>query len=137
MAQAHEIRGGMQVLGSDGGMVGTVDGVEGDGIKLARDAAGIHHFVPLAWIGRIDEHVHLDRSAQLVRDGWTAETGAAGYAGRKPAATDRPATGSKWVWIVGAILLVMVLILGIRGCGYAVSDPNYEEPGTVVDAPAN
>ena len=137
MAQAHEIREGMQVLGSDGGMVGTVDGVEGDRIKLTRDAAGTHHYVPLAWTARIDEHLHLDRSAALVRDSWTAETGPTGYGAREAAATDRPAAASKWVWVIGAILLVLILILGVRGCGYALSDPEYEEAGTTVDAPAN
>jgi hypothetical protein len=79
MAGSDDIRPDMQVIASDGGMVGTVDGVEGDRIKLKR-AAEIggrgHHFVPTSWVARIDDHVHLDREAALVRDSWQNETGA-------------------------------------------------------------
>ena len=46
----------MEVLGSDGVHVGTVDHLEGrDQMKLTKtdtDADGEHHFIPLAWVDR-------------------------------------------------------------------------------------
>jgi hypothetical protein len=54
---------------------------------------------------------------------------------RRPA-TDPPAGGSKIVWIIGAILLLLVLFLGIRGCDYASRETNYQESANgTVDAP--
>ena len=56
----------MEVLGSDGVHVGTVDHMEGaDAVKLAKDdpdAGGEHHFIPLAWVDHVDEHVHLKQA---------------------------------------------------------------------------
>jgi hypothetical protein len=53
----------MEVLGSDGVHVGTVDGLEGrDTVKLTKEdpeAGGEHHFIPLAWVDHVDQHVHL------------------------------------------------------------------------------
>lgn len=44
---------------------------------------------------------------------------------RRPA-TDRPAKGSKWVWIVGAIFLVIVIVLLIRGFVYGASESEHD-----------
>ena len=41
-----EIPDHIPVVGSDGRNVGTVDGVEGDYIKLMRDEAGQHRWLP-------------------------------------------------------------------------------------------
>src|SRR3954454_25403857 len=44
---AHgEIPDHTPIIGSDGRQVGTVDGVEGEYIKLTRDAAGQHRWLP-------------------------------------------------------------------------------------------
>ena len=136
MAQAYEIRENMQVLGLDGGVVGRVDKVEGDRIKLNREpAGGPHHFVPLAWVSRIDEHVHLDRDSAAARGGWTQETMSSETGATGPAA----ASGSihegahdrrkmNWIpWILGALLLALVIFLLFRGLGYASREPNYED----------
>ncbi len=130
---SDDIRSGMQVLGSDGGMIGVVDGVDGPDIRVREgsEAAG-RHAVPLAWVSRVDEHVHLDRSAALARDTWdgaAAFGGTAAVEGSAPgaAATDLPVRRSLWVWIIGAALLLMVLFLLVRGCAYAGRDPNYED----------
>ena len=131
MAQAHEIRENMQVLGSDGGVVGRVDKVDGERIKLNREPArGPHHFVPLAWIARVDEHVHLDRDSGTARNGWTAESVATGPAAASGSihegAHDR--RRMNWIpWILGAILLALVIFLLFRGLGYASREPNYED----------
>lgn len=135
MADREDIRHDMQVLGSDGGMIGRVDGVEGERIKLKRDAeiAGAqHHYVPMRWVARVDEHVHLDRTAALAREEWTVGDGAT------PAAAVRSEDRrSNWVpWAVGIVLLLAVLFLGIKGCNYAASEPDYQNSvNGSVDAP--
>jgi hypothetical protein len=51
------------------GVIGVVDHLEGDNIKLAKDPNGKHHFIPLEWIASADDKLHLDRSgADAIRD---------------------------------------------------------------------
>ena len=60
------IRDQMEVVGSDGGHVGTVDHLEGrDRIKLARNDSfdGKHHFIPTDWVDHVDKSVHLNKPA--------------------------------------------------------------------------
>ena len=57
----------MQVLGSDGVKVGTVDHLDaGDRIKLTKNDSsdGQHHFIPLSWVARVDGRVHLSKSGR-------------------------------------------------------------------------
>ena len=74
MVQAAQIKEHMEVLGSDGQHVGTVDHVEGsDKIKLTKTdpkAGGKHHFIPLSMVERIDAHVHLSKSAKDMQAQW-------------------------------------------------------------------
>ena len=61
----------MAVLASDGEHVATVDRVEHrNAVRLAPDASGRHHWIPLDWVVRVDRHVHLDRTAEQVRRHW-------------------------------------------------------------------
>jgi hypothetical protein len=55
----------MPVYASCGGKVGVVDKVEGDKIKLtAKDSKdGQHHWIPTAWVDRVDTHVHLTKNS--------------------------------------------------------------------------
>jgi hypothetical protein len=56
----------MEVVGSDGMHVGTVDHLEGvDRIKLTKDDSrdGKHHYIPTDWVDHVDRHVHLNRPA--------------------------------------------------------------------------
>ena len=67
----EQIREHMEVVGSDGNHVGTVDHLEGeDRIKLTRDdsADGQHHYIPTAWVEKVDETVHLSMPADEVID---------------------------------------------------------------------
>lgn len=61
MVEASSVQKHMEVRAADGSHVGTVDGVEGDRIKLTRkdSADGEHHYVGLDSVERVDEHVHL------------------------------------------------------------------------------
>jgi len=67
------IREHMDVIGSDGDQVGTVDKVEGQTIKLAKNdpqANGSHHWIPMDWVQRVDRHVHLSKSRDEATRNW-------------------------------------------------------------------
>lgn len=74
MTKIENIKEHMEVLGADGSHVGTVDHLEGlDRIKLAKSdpkAGGQHHFIPVAWVDRVDAHVHLNKPAKDVMAQW-------------------------------------------------------------------
>ena len=76
MAKAQEIKEHMEVLGSDGEHVGTVDCMKGeDRIVLTKSDAksgGQHHIIPLAWVERIDAKVHLNKSTKDAMTQWQA-----------------------------------------------------------------
>jgi hypothetical protein len=53
----------MEVVGCDGGHVGTVDDLTATEIKLAKndpDAGGQEHYIPLAWLLHAEIKVHLN-----------------------------------------------------------------------------
>ena len=68
------IREHMKVIGSDQQPVGTIDHIEGNRIKLAKNdpqAGGQHHYIPADWVERIDgEEVRLRKNAKEVRQQW-------------------------------------------------------------------
>jgi hypothetical protein len=51
-----------------------VDHLEGrDQVKLTKDdpdAGGEHHFIPLAWVDHVDEHVHLKQAGAEAKARW-------------------------------------------------------------------
>ena len=62
---ASEVREHMEVVGSDGEHVGTVDKVEGDRIKLTKkddpDGSGQHHhYLPVSSIASVGDKVSLN-----------------------------------------------------------------------------
>lgn len=71
MANASEIREHMEVIGSDGQHVGTVDRIEGDRIKLTKSdpqAQGQHHYLPLNAVSSVEQDaVRLNISGQQAR----------------------------------------------------------------------
>jgi hypothetical protein len=73
-ANPQNIREHMEVIGSDGKHVGTVDHLEGKNeIKLTRTdpaAKGKHHFIPVAWVDHIDQRVHLTKSSDEAVKQW-------------------------------------------------------------------
>jgi hypothetical protein len=77
MADASQIREHMEVVGSDGGHVGTVDHLDGQRIKLTRtdpDAGGEHHFIHLDSVASVDDKVRLNRTTQQAKDEWGVES---------------------------------------------------------------
>jgi len=76
MATASQIKENMEVLGSDGVHVGTVDHVEGDDmIKLAHTDSldGKHHFLAVDLVDSVDDHVHLNVTAEEAVAEWEDE----------------------------------------------------------------
>jgi hypothetical protein len=74
MVQAMQIKEHMEVVGSDGVHVGTVDHMEGaDQVKLTKDdpaAGGEHHYIPLAWVEHVESKVHLKQSGAEAKARW-------------------------------------------------------------------
>jgi hypothetical protein len=74
MVNAQSIKEHMEVIGSDGAHVGTVDNLEGsDKIKLTKSDAksgGQHHIIPLAWVDKVDDKVRLKKSAKAAMADW-------------------------------------------------------------------
>lgn len=72
----EEIRPDMPVVcGMDAtAQFATVDHVEGDEIKLKRDASGQHHYIPVSSAaGIVDGKVQVDRAAKDVMASWRTE----------------------------------------------------------------
>lgn len=66
MVDSSQITKHMEVVGSDGQHVGTVDGVEGQKIKLTKgdSSSGEHQFLQMDMVSQVkDGKAHLSRSA--------------------------------------------------------------------------
>lgn len=74
MVDTNQIREHMEVIGADGGHVGTVDKLDGDRIKLTktdRGAGGEHHYIPISLVEEIDaDAVRLSFKAELASQFW-------------------------------------------------------------------
>lgn len=66
----------MEVLGSDGQHVGTVDSLKGaDKIILTKNdpkSGGQHHVIPVDWVAKVDSAVRLKKSAKDAFAEWQA-----------------------------------------------------------------
>jgi hypothetical protein len=81
----------MEVVGSDGSHVGTVDKVRGDRIILAKsdpNAGGAHHSVPCSWVETVEGKVTLNRTAEQAMNEWRDEE-------RSRALFEKPDQGSE------------------------------------------
>jgi hypothetical protein len=66
----------MEVLGSDGQHVGTVDKVKDGRIILTKsdpNAGGHHHSIPCGWLDRVEDKVMLNKSAEEAMAAWRDE----------------------------------------------------------------
>ena len=71
MVSPVQIKEHMEVVGSDGVHVGTVDHLEGrDTVKLTKDDGGDHHYIPLAWVDHVEMKVHLKQSGAEAKARW-------------------------------------------------------------------
>jgi hypothetical protein len=65
------IKPDMPVVCSNGGQFAVVDHVEGNDIKLKRDASGNHHYIPQSWVTSVDAQVHVDRPGKEAMQQWS------------------------------------------------------------------
>jgi hypothetical protein len=72
----EKIKAHMEVLGADGGHVGTVDCLRGGHIVLTKsdaDADDAHHGIPAGWVAKVDRKVHLNLPAAEARTRWRVD----------------------------------------------------------------
>jgi hypothetical protein len=71
-AAAAGIREHMSVYGSCGNFLGKVDHVQDNSIKLTKNDSpdGQHHLIPLAWVTKVDDHVHLNKNCGEAKREW-------------------------------------------------------------------
>jgi len=70
MFDITHIKAHMPVVCSKDKQFATVDHIEGNELKLTKDAEGKHHFIPLAWIQSVDDKVHIDRPGTEAMERW-------------------------------------------------------------------
>jgi hypothetical protein len=68
----EDIREHMDVYASCGSRIGVVDRVEGGSIKLTKKDSpdGQHHAIPLTWVAKVHDHVHLNVSKKEAENQW-------------------------------------------------------------------
>jgi hypothetical protein len=78
MADSTQIQEHMEIVGSDGEHVGTVDRLDGARIKLTRTdpaAGGEHHFIHVDSVEAVEGgKVRLNRTGAQARDEWGVES---------------------------------------------------------------
>lgn len=68
MIDKNMIKPHVPVVGMDDRVLGKVDHIQGESLKLAKDEKGKHHLIPLDWVDRIDDKIHLNKPfADVVR----------------------------------------------------------------------
>jgi outer membrane protein OmpA-like peptidoglycan-associated protein len=120
MVDTSGIRNGLAVIASDGEPVGAVDKVEGDRIKLTRKDStdNEHHYIPLAWVARVEERVHLNRTGADVRASFGPQHAAAARAAGAHHDGERKTNWLAWI----------ALALGLLALLWALSRCDREDP---------
>lgn len=74
MANKDQITERMEVVAAKGEHIGTVEHLDGEtSIKLAKTdpaAGGVHRWIPLSWVDRVEGKVCLSKSKQDVDAQW-------------------------------------------------------------------
>jgi hypothetical protein len=75
MVNINSIKPHMPVVCSEGGQFAVVDHIASDNrtIKLAKDATGRHHYIPISWVTSVDGAVHIDRPGDQAMREWSSE----------------------------------------------------------------
>ena len=73
MIQSSQIKPHVPVVCSKGAQFAVVDHVEGtDTIKLAKDDKGQHHYIPISWVTKVDDKVHVNRPGDQAMREWSS-----------------------------------------------------------------
>lgn len=69
-----KIKAGLLAVGSDNVQFGVVDHVEGSlSVKINKDDKGVHHYIPMSWVTKVDDKLYADRSSEQVKRDWKTE----------------------------------------------------------------
>lgn len=118
MVENKGIAQGMQVVTSDGELLGTVDAPASDGFMLRRMGSSdpTQETIPDMWILRVDEQVHLNRTGAEALAGWKSrrfETSS----GERPGAPDDARVEQEGrrrnvlTWVLVALVALVVAAL--------------------------
>ena len=125
MIDRAKIREHMEVKDRNGDLLGRVDAIEGDRLKLTRRDSpdGQHHYVSMSDIDRVDTHIHLRTDRAAVFGAAAAGAGAAHAAGsaipplKNPAVDHaKPRRNYMLPWVLLG-LAILGLILALSQCG--------------------
>ena len=71
MIKDSQIKPNSAVVCSKNVQFATVDHMEGsETIKLKKDKDGQHHYIPLSWVTKVDDKVHVDRPGEKAVKEW-------------------------------------------------------------------
>ncbi|ADY27549.1 MULTISPECIES: DUF2171 domain-containing protein [Deinococcus] len=73
MTMGDQIKADMPILCADGNEHGKVDHLDGEYIKITKDAHGQHHWLPLSTVDHVDQHVHLKLKHEEVKQQMLSE----------------------------------------------------------------
>lgn len=68
-----EIRERMEVVSSDGYMVGILDHIRMEGHLQLTKEDGVHHLIPDLWVAKVDDKIHLLKTRDQVHAGWVVD----------------------------------------------------------------
>jgi len=115
MAEHRAFAPGMQVLTSDGELLGTVERPASDGFMLRRMGASdpTQETIPDMWVHRVDEKVHLNRTGAEALAGWRSLRFKTSDGVRPGAPTDAQADTRRGTFMLWAILMVVAAVAAI------------------------
>lgn len=72
MISMNLVKPNIPVVCSKNGQFAIVDHMEGSTtIKLKKDKQGQHHYIPLSWVTKVDDKVHVDRPGDKAMRDWS------------------------------------------------------------------
>ncbi len=96
MITGNQINPDAPVVCSKNGQFATVDHMEGsDTIKLKKDKHGQHHFIPLSWVTKVDDKVHIGRPGEKAMKEWSTSADLKSTAGSMSEAGNASTAGKK------------------------------------------
>ena len=76
MININKIRPSMAVVCLNNLPFGIVDRVEGHAeIRLKKDKYGHFHYIPLSWVIRVDDAIHINKPCDQIKREWFMEPG--------------------------------------------------------------
>ena len=112
MAEHREIAQGMQVLTSDGELLGTVAEPSRNGFMLRRMGPSdpTQETIPDMWVHHVDQQVHLNRTGAEAIAGWKSLSFKTSSGDRPGAIGDDRDEGRGTNWMIWALVALVALV---------------------------